>query len=98
MAQPQLKPVVIINTFKHVSTFLNGVLSIILVTFLLQEVVSYVELKVSKMNILRLLLPRATGVFTLLKKKVTLRLGLLCQHTEHCHTTGNCPKDCVRAK
>lgn len=69
MAQPQLKPVVIINTFKHVSTFLNGVLSIILVTFLLQEVVSYVELKVSKMNILRLLLPRATGVFTLLKKK-----------------------------
>lgn len=46
-------------------TFLKLVLPVILLTFLFQEVVSYVELKVSKMNILRLFPPGATGVFTL---------------------------------
>lgn len=46
-------------------TFLKHVLSIVLLTLLLQEVVSDVELEVSKMDVLRLLPPGATGVYTL---------------------------------
>lgn len=47
------------------STFLKLVLPIIILTFLFEEVVSYVELKVSKMYVLRLLSPGATGIYTL---------------------------------
>lgn len=46
-------------------TFLKHVLSIVLLILLLQEVVSDVELEVSKMDVLRLLPPGATGVYTL---------------------------------
>lgn len=46
-------------------TFLKAVLPILLLPFLLQRVVGYVELEVSKIYFLRRLPPGATGVFPL---------------------------------
>lgn len=53
------------GAFQHDSTFLKHVLSIVLLTFLFQEVVSDIELEVSKTDVLSLLPPCATGVYTL---------------------------------
>lgn len=52
-------------TIQHTLTVLQLLLPIVLLTLLLQEVMTYVELKVSKLDVLRRLPPGATGEFPL---------------------------------